>query len=70
MRLELRKTGATPAYQLLLIATSEEESVMIDTAFGNKIGDVDVIAVVTGTVQLSDGYGEHYIRLEKNMNYE
>jgi hypothetical protein len=70
MRLETRKTGGTPAYQLLLIATSEEESKMIDEVFGNKVGDDDVIAVVTGTVRISDGYGEHYLRLERNINYE
>jgi hypothetical protein len=69
MKVEIRKTGATPAYQLILLPT-EEESKMIDLAFGSKVKDDDSIAVVTGQVRLSDGYGEHYILLEKNMDHE
>lgn len=63
MIIEARK-GCSPA--LLLIPQNEEESLLIDSIFGDKVVDGDgLIAHVEGQVRLSDGYGDHYIRLEK-----
>lgn len=51
--------------QLLLICENEEESVILDGVFGNEVGKDGFIASVEGEVRLSDGYAEHYIRIEK-----
>jgi len=50
--------------QLLIIPESADESMIIDLALGDcvKDGDDGVLSI-GGSVQLSDGYGEHYIRL-------
>ncbi len=45
---------------LLLIVESVEESRIIDDYLGSSIP-----TKVEGKVELSDGYGEHYIVLEK-----
>ena len=63
MRLEPRhfqKGRPGERKMLLLISESEEESQLIDEYLGKKIP-----TDVTGKVDLSDGYGEHYICLEK-----
>lgn len=44
---------------LLIISESEEESKLIDSVMGKKIP-----TNVRGEITLSDGYAEHYIRLE------
>lgn len=45
---------------LLLIAETKEESQLIEECLGTEIP-----TAVVGEVRLSDGYGEHYIGLEK-----
>lgn len=50
---------------LLLIAESEQEHKAIDEIFGSKVQGEGFIANVKGTLQLADGYGEAYFRLEK-----
>lgn len=45
---------------LLLLPENNEESVLIDEFLGKKVP-----VEVAGFVDVSDGYGEHYIRLEK-----
>ena len=50
---------------LVLIATSEDESKMIDDVIGCKVQNDEVIGKVRGEVKLSNGNVEHYIRLEK-----
>ena len=64
MKLELRRTSQPEAYDLVLIA-DEEESVLLDKAFGSRVGVDGLIAQVAGEVRVSDGYREHYIRLNK-----
>ena len=61
-RLETRTFGPAekPQTQLLIFPETEEESKIIDTTISDKLP-----ATVVGQVILSDGYGEHYIRLEK-----
>lgn len=52
---------------LVLVCESEEESQKLDLVFGNKVkDDSGLIADVFGEVRLSDGYGDHYIRLKEH----
>jgi len=69
MKVEIRKTGGKPSHQLILRPT-KKESKLIDEALGSKVGEDGLISVVAGQVRLSDGYGEHYILLEKNIDFE
>jgi hypothetical protein len=45
---------------LLVLAETEQESKLIDEQLGSKIP-----TQIHGQVTLADGYGEHYIRLQK-----
>ncbi len=54
---------------LVLISENEAESKMIDAVLGDKDFDEDGKGpACAGNVCLSDGYGEHYIRLEKKFD--
>lgn len=46
---------------LVLLSENEEESKMVDYALGDKIP-----VVIKGKVDLADGYGQHYIYLERD----
>lgn len=63
MRIETRNTFGLRA--LILIPESSEESLLIDSVVGANVGEDGLIANVEGQVRLADGYGEHYIRLER-----
>lgn len=53
--------------KVLVLIPNSEESLLIDEALGNKPFDDDGTGPkVQGNVCLSDGYGQHYIRLEKS----
>lgn len=49
----------TERNMLIIVPETEEESKAIDKVFGNQIP-----TNVEGHVELSDGYGQHYIALE------
>jgi len=49
----------------LILLPEPYESKVIDEIFGSRVDAGGLIAKVFGEVKLSDGYGEHYIRLEK-----
>jgi hypothetical protein len=46
--------------QLLVIAETPADSEQLDFVFGQSVP-----SNITGTCDLSDGYGENYVRLEK-----
>lgn len=53
---------------LCLVSESEEESNLIDEYLGDRPFDADGVGpVVKGEVRLSDGYADHYIRLERSV---
>jgi hypothetical protein len=58
MRIESRTTFGKKS--VILIPENEEESQIIDNYLGAEIP-----TQIEGEVDLSDGYGEHYIRLRK-----
>lgn len=66
MRLEVRKfRGQAPT--IIGISESAEESKLLDLLNPKAPGEMildDVFAKGTFEVRLSDGYGEHYIRLK------
>lgn len=63
MRLEKRRTMGSTHY-VVLIAESEEESKILDDVFGECVKNSDgFISDVKGELCLSDGYGEHHIKL-------
>jgi len=52
--------------KILVLLPTEEESKLVDAALGSTGFDADGKGPeVTGNVCLADGYGEHYIRLER-----
>jgi hypothetical protein len=70
MKMELRyardeETGQKTIRGIVLIIETHEESSMVDEAFGSDVAPDGLIAELNGEVRLSDGYGEHYICLEK-----
>lgn len=71
MRVELRRRlhsdHQTYHHDLVCIAEGDEESRLIDTAFGDKVGEDGLIAEFTGQVRLADGYGEHYLLLQPKV---
>jgi hypothetical protein len=70
MKMKIRTFGKESKIKhLLLVSESLEESRMIDFVFGDKVQNAEGhIANVEGSVQLSDGYGEHYIRLQRRAS--
>ena len=67
MRLEIRQFKDVPP-KLLFICETEGESQMLDT-IASRVKDGDgFIAKVKGEIRLSDGYGEHYLRVEIDEN--
>jgi hypothetical protein len=48
---------------LCLIAENEKESKWLDEFCGRTVSDTGLIAETLASVHLSDGFGEHYIRL-------
>ena len=60
MKIEGRKGGSKC---LVLLPENEEESKMIDEYLSAKIP-----SKVTGTIDLADGYGQHYIKLTYEEN--
>lgn len=62
MRIETRTFGKKGEIrQLLIIAENEEDSKQIDYALGDDVPFEDCKA----SVQLADGYAEHYIRITR-----
>jgi hypothetical protein len=59
MKLTKRKFAGSDVSWLVLIAENESESAMID----ETLGCCNLPIIIAGEVDLSDGYGEHYIRL-------
>jgi len=59
--MKLQKRTFKDVEYLLLIAENEAESTVIDETLGSRNFPIQV----AGEVALSDGYGEHYIRLGK-----
>lgn len=59
-RLEIRCFGRQNEIKhLLVVSENANESLIIDETLGDK----DFPISITGEVCLSDGYGQHYIRL-------
>jgi hypothetical protein len=67
MRLEPRQFGHRGQIKMLcLVCENDQESRLVDRYLGKQVmNDDGLIAEVQGEVRLSDGYGDHYIRLEK-----
>jgi len=49
---------------LCLVAETPQESKLIDDYLGCVVHEDGLVTEVKGEVRLSDGYGDHYIRLE------
>lgn len=62
MRAEIRKFGDGKK-QAIFIAETPMESILLHEVFGEITEGC--LVHVKGTVQFSDGYLEHYVRLEK-----
>jgi len=57
--------------KLLILLPTKKESKLLDFVFGSQVNNEDgdgIISPVTGVVKLSDGYGTHYIQLQKANN--
>ncbi len=54
---------STQGKQVILLAESSEESLLLDETLGKTVDGHGLIARVEGELRLSDGYGEHYLRL-------
>lgn len=69
MRIEPRQFGNGGSVKMLcLVAENENESRLLDRYLGSHVmNSSGLIAEVQGEVRLSDGYGEHYIRLERKI---
>jgi len=66
MEIETRTFGTK---KILILKPTKAESFLIDEVLGDKPFDDDGKGPeVKGNVCLSDGYGEHYIRLERVTN--
>lgn len=51
---------------LILRCDTEHESKMLDEVFGDKVATDDRVGrILRASCHLSDGYGEHYIRIER-----
>jgi hypothetical protein len=68
MRVETRELDDGKERFLVLLPTPYE-SQLIDAILGcNVIDSEGLITRIEGEVRLSDGYGEHYIRIERKKS--
>ena len=58
-------TGKIFPRGVVIIAENEGESKLLDEVFGKTVRECGVICNITGQLKLSDGYGEHYLWIEK-----
>ena len=67
MRVELRKRviDDTHFFYDVILIPEPQESLLLDHAFGNTVGEDGMIAQLEGHVKLSDGFGQHYIQLRR-----
>lgn len=69
MYIEIRnktESGVTSIRGLVLVTESEEERLLLDEVFGDRVKDPDgLISKRTVECRLSDGHGEHYLYIPK-----
>lgn len=71
MKIEVRRLGyedgkrvRTSTTRLLIIPENEDESALLDDVLGSQIP-----TPLVGEVQLSDGYGDHYVWVENRRDF-
>ncbi len=74
MRIESRtgrdhETGRVFPRGVVLIVENAGESRLLDEVFGRHVRAGGVICDVVGSVRLSDGYGEHYLWIERDRGW-
>ena len=66
MKMEIRVFDEGRIKHLIFVCEDQIESSMFDEVFGSTVQNEDGhVANVKGSVQLSDGFYEHYLRVEK-----